>query len=59
MAVDIFLKLSNNIKGESQDSTHRNVESARFCTRYSGLYRYRVRVFSGAGAVGVQVLIDP
>jgi len=24
MAVDIFLKLSNNIKGESQDSTHRN-----------------------------------
>ena len=24
MAVDIFLKLSNNIKGESQDDTHRN-----------------------------------
>ena len=24
MAVDIFLKLSNNIKGESQDETHRN-----------------------------------
>ncbi len=24
MAVDIFLKLSNNIKGESQDSTHRD-----------------------------------
>lgn len=24
MAVDIFLKLSNNIKGKSQDSTHRN-----------------------------------
>jgi hypothetical protein len=43
----------------AQDSTHRNVESARFCTRYSGLYRYRVRVFSGAGEVGVQVLIDP
>ncbi|MDO5705199.1 MAG: type VI secretion system tube protein Hcp [Paracoccus sp. (in: a-proteobacteria)] len=24
MAVDIFLKLSNNIKGESQDATHRD-----------------------------------
>lgn len=43
----------------AQDATHRGTESARFCTRYSGLYRYRVRVFSGAGDVGVQVLIDP
>lgn len=43
----------------AQDSTHRATESARFCTRYSGLYRYRVRVFSGGGDVGVQVLIDP
>lgn len=43
----------------AQDSTHRGTEGARFCTRYSGLYRYRVRVFSGAGDVAVQVLIDP
>lgn len=43
----------------AQDSTHRGTESARFCTRYSGVYRYRVRVFAGAGEVGVQVFIDP
>lgn len=57
---DLVIELEDPARHRvAQDSTHRGTESARFCTRYSGIYRYRVRVFSGAGEVGVQVFIDP
>jgi hypothetical protein len=57
---DLVIELEDPTRHRvAQDSTHRGTESARFCTRYSGVYRYRVRVFSGAGEVGVQVFIDP
>jgi hypothetical protein len=57
---DLVIELEDPTRHRvAQDSTHRGTESARFCTRYSGLYRYRVRVFAGAGEVAVQVLIDP
>lgn len=57
---DLVIELEDPARHRvAQDSTHRGTESARFCTRYSGLYLYRVRVFSGAGELGVQVIIDP
>lgn len=43
----------------AQDATRRNVESVRHCASYAGAFRLRVRVFSGAGLVGVQALIEP
>ena len=41
------------------DNTHRGSESARYCTRYAGVFRYRVRVFMGSGDVAAQVVIAP
>ena len=43
----------------AQDATRRNVESVRHCAAYAGTFRLRVRVFSGAGLVGVQALMEP
>ncbi len=43
----------------AQDATRRNVESVRHCASYAGTFRLRVRVFSGAGLVGVQALLEP
>ncbi len=43
----------------AQDATRRNVESVRHCASYAGAFRMRVRVFSGAGLVGVQCLLEP
>lgn len=43
----------------AQDATRRNVESVRHCASYAGTFRMRVRVFSGAGLVGVQALLEP
>ncbi len=43
----------------AQDATRRNVESIRHCAPYAGTFRLRVRVFSGAGLVGVQTLEEP
>lgn len=43
----------------AQDAARRAVESIRYCAPYAGTYRLRVRVFSGAGLVGVQTLLEP
>lgn len=43
----------------AQDATRRNLESVRHCASYAGTFRLRVRVFSGAGTVGVQALLEP
>lgn len=43
----------------AQDGTHRATEAVRHCPRFAGSYTARVRVFSGAGAVAVQMLIEP
>lgn len=43
----------------AQDATHRNAENIRHCAPYAGTFRLRVRVFSGAGLVGVQALLEP
>lgn len=42
----------------AQDSTHRGVESLRYCPSYGGRYTVRVRVFAGSGLVGVQALAE-
>lgn len=39
----------------AQDATHQATESARYCPAYAGIYRARVRVFSGAGLVAAQL----
>lgn len=43
----------------AQDAARRANESIRYCARYAGTFRLRVRVFSGAGLVGVQTLLEP
>lgn len=43
----------------AQDAARRAVESVRYCAPFAGSYRVRVRVFSGAGLVGVQTLLEP
>jgi hypothetical protein len=43
----------------AQDAARRAIESIRYCAPYAGTYRLRVRVFSGAGLVGVQTLLEP
>lgn len=42
----------------AQDTTHASDESVRYCAPYGGAYRGRVRVFAGAGLVGVQPLVE-
>jgi len=43
----------------AQDAARRAIESIRYCAPYAGTFRVRVRVFSGAGLVGVQTLLEP
>lgn len=43
----------------AQDGTHRATEALRHCPRFAGRYTARVRMFSGQGAVAIQLLIEP
>ena len=43
----------------AQDAARRANENIRYCAPYAGTFRLRVRVFSGAGLVGVQTLLEP
>jgi hypothetical protein len=43
----------------AQDAARRAIESVRYCAPFAGTYHLRVRVFSGAGLVGVQTLLEP
>lgn len=57
---DLSLELFDPTGGSvARDNTHRGVEFLRYCPTYGGRYSVSVRVFAGAGMVGVQALSEP
>ncbi|MBI5516471.1 MAG: hypothetical protein HY909_21990 [Deltaproteobacteria bacterium] len=56
LVLELFDPVGNRV---ALDATHTSLESVRHCAAYAGPVRFRARMFSGAGLVGVQALTVP